>query len=228
MNATESVFNAEIQIHIYHPTGMKIFLLLVLFAIFSIPLRAGQDPDFMIDQPTMETATFGNGCFWCTEAVFQRLEGVMGVVSGYAGGHTDNPTYMEVVSGNTGHAEVVQVKFDPDVISYETLLEVFFRTHDPTTLNRQGNDIGTQYRSIILYHNEVQKETASSIIAELDKAGIWPDPIVTQVVPYTVFHEAEEYHQNYFNRNPEQAYCQVVILPKLHKFKKMFRDRLAQ
>lgn len=177
---------------------------------------------------SMEKATFGNGCFWCTEAVFQRLEGVSEVVSGFSGGHTVDPSYQQVITGETGHAEVVQVTFNPAVISYEVLLEIFFRTHDPTTLNRQGADIGTQYRSIILYHNAQQEQSAREIIKELDNADIWPDPIVTQVVPFEVFYPAEEYHQNYFNRNPELAYCQVVILPKLQKFKKLFKDRLAQ
>lgn len=208
-------------------TGLAALLVCVLIAGLSFA-SAELNEDSSKTNEIMEKATFGNGCFWCTEAVFQRLEGVTEVVSGFAGGHTENPGYQQVITGETGHAEVVQVTFDPEVISYEVLLEIFFRTHDPTTLNRQGADIGTQYRSIILYHNQQQEQSAREIINELDQAEIWPDPIVTQVVPFEVFYPAEEYHQNYFNRNPEQAYCQVVILPKIQKFKKLFKDRLAQ
>lgn len=173
-----------------------------------------------------ETATFGAGCFWCTEAIFESLRGVVSVVSGYAGGHAENPTYKQVCTGTTGHAEVVQIKFDPKVITYEELLEVFFLTHDPTTPNRQGNDIGTQYRSIILYHNEEQKALAERVKAELDKAGAWDNPIVTEIVPFTTFYPAEEYHQDYFAKNPDKAYCQAVIRPKLEKFRKVFKAKL--
>lgn len=174
----------------------------------------------------MEKATFGSGCFWCTEAVFQRLRGVKSVVSGYAGGHVENPTYRDVCSGNTGHAEAVQVTFDTAEVSYEELLEVFWKTHDPTTLNRQGNDAGTQYRSVIFYHNESQRKLAEQYRTKLDKAGIWEDPIVTEIAPYTNFFPAEDYHQDYFNRNPNQSYCLFLIRPKVEKLQKVFRDKL--
>ncbi len=174
----------------------------------------------------METATLGSGCFWCTEAVFQQLKGVSSVVSGYSGGHIDNPSYEQVSTGRTGHAEVCQIQFDPDQISYEALLEVFFDTHDPTTLNRQGNDIGTQYRSVIFYHSEKQRETAERVKLELDKSGTWKNPIVTEIVPFKKFYPAEDYHQNYYRNNPNQGYCRVVIAPKLSKFQKVFKLKL--
>lgn len=174
----------------------------------------------------MELATFGSGCFWCTEAVFQRLKGVEKVVSGYAGGHLASPTYMQVCAGNTGHAEVIQVQYDPSIVSYEDLLEVFWKTHDPTTLNRQGNDEGTQYRSVIFYHTEDQKRLAEQYKQKLEKAGIWSDPIVTEISPYTSFYPAEGYHQNYYNDNPKQGYCAYIIRPKVEKLEKVFRDRL--
>lgn len=175
---------------------------------------------------SMETATLGSGCFWCTEAVFQQLKGVSSVVSGYSGGHIDNPSYEQVSTGRTGHAEVCQIQFDPDQISYEALLEVFFDTHDPTTLNRQGNDIGTQYRSVIFYHSEKQRETAERVKLELDKSGTWKNPIVTEIVPFKKFYPAEDYHQNYYRNNPNQGYCRVVIAPKLSKFQKVFKLKL--
>ncbi len=175
-----------------------------------------------------DTAVFGGGCFWCTEAIFSRLEGVHSVFPGYAGGHAPNPSYEQVKSGATGHAEVVQLVFDPGKISYGQLLEIFFRTHDPTTLNRQGADVGTQYRSLILYRKAEQKELATKAMERLNQAGIWDRPIVTQVAPLDLFWVAEEYHHNYFERNPNQAYCQVVILPKVQKFKKLFEDLLAE
>lgn len=175
-----------------------------------------------------DTAVFGGGCFWCTEAIFSRLHGVHSVYPGYAGGHTPNPSYEQVKSGTTGHAEVVRIVFDPGKISFGQLLEVFFRTHDPTTLNRQGADVGTQYRSVILYRNQEQKEVATKVREALDQAGIWDQPMVTEVTPLDVFWVAEEYHHNYFARNPNQAYCQVVILPKVRKFKKLFEDLLAE
>ncbi len=168
-------------------------------------------------QPT-ETATLGGGCFWCLEAVFVKLNGVQRVVSGYAGGHTPNPTYPLVCTGRTGHAEVVQITFDPQVISFEKILGIFFDIHDPTTLNRQGADVGEQYRSIILYHSKAQKTVSERVIQELERAHIWPGTIVTQVAPLTAFHPAEDYHQNYFQRNPNQPYCRAVIAPKLAKF----------
>lgn len=173
-----------------------------------------------------EVATFGGGCFWCVEAIYERVAGVHAVISGYAGGHVDNPDYKQVSTGLTGHAEVVQIKYDPDIVSFYELLEIFFKTHDPTTLNRQGADVGTQYRSIILYHSETQKQQAEEIIADLDEAGVYDRPIVTQVVPFEKFYEAEDYHQEYFENNPNQGYCRVVIQPKVEKFEKVFKERL--
>ena len=177
---------------------------------------------------TKEIATLGGGCFWCLEAVYDELEGVEDVVSGYAGGTVANPSYAQVGSGRTGHAEVVQVTFDPQVISYKELLEVFFTIHDPTTPDRQGYDIGTQYRSIILYHSPEQRAAAAETVARLEAAGIWDAPIVTQIEPLTAFYAAEEYHRDYFKRNPEQAYCQVVIAPKVLKARKEFLAKLKQ
>jgi len=174
----------------------------------------------------MELATFGAGCFWCVEAIYERVNGVTRVESGYSGGQVKNPTYRMVSSGNTGHAEVVQLEYDPSVISFTSLLEIFFKTHDPTTLNRQGADVGTQYRSTILYHTTEQKETALAVIGELNNAGIWKDPIVTTVEPFEKFYSAEAYHQEYFENNPNQGYCRVVIQPKVEKFEKVFSDLL--
>jgi peptide-methionine (S)-S-oxide reductase len=173
-----------------------------------------------------EIATLGGGCFWCLEAVFEQLRGVERVGSGYAGGTTANPTYQQVCRGNTGHAEVIQITFDPRVLSYRDILDLFFAFHDPTTLNRQGPDAGTQYRSAIFYHNPEQKRIAEQRIAELNAAGTWPRPIVTEVVPLTVFYRAEDYHQGYFQQNPEQGYCQAVISPKVAKLRQHFADRL--
>lgn len=173
-----------------------------------------------------EIATLGGGCFWCLEAVFELLEGVERVESGYAGGSAPSPTYEQVCAGVTGHAEVVQVTFDPDVISFREVLEVFFATHDPTTLNRQGPDAGTQYRSAILYHSEAQKETAQDLIAELDREGVFPGAIVTEVAALEEFFPAEAYHQEYFRNNPNQPYCTFLIDPKVAKFRQQFADRL--
>ena len=175
----------------------------------------------------METATFGNGCFWCTEAVFQELKGVKSVVSGYSGGHVDSPTYDQVCTGRTGHAEVCQIEYDPKVISYKELLEVFFNTHDPTTLNRQGNDVGAQYRSVIFYRTEEERETAERMKTDLDKSGKWKNPIVTQIVAFERFFPAEDYHQNYYRSNPNQGYCRYVIKPKVDKFEKVFKLKLG-
>ena len=175
----------------------------------------------------MEIVTLGSGCFWCTEAVFQQLKGVSTVVSGYSGGHVENPTYEQVVTGRTGHAEVCQIQFDHEQISFEDMLEVFFNTHDPTTLNRQGNDVGTQYRSVIFYHTDEQRETAERIKAELDKSGTWKNPIVTEIVPFKKFYKAEDYHQNYYRNNPNQGYCRLVIAPKLQKFEKVYKLKLS-
>jgi peptide-methionine (S)-S-oxide reductase len=173
-----------------------------------------------------EIATLGGGCFWCLEAVFERLRGVERVESGYSGGQLHNPTYRQVCDGNTGHAEVVQITLDPAVVSFGEVLDVFFATHDPTTLNRQGNDVGTQYRSVVFYHTNEQKEIAEKRIAELTEAGIWDAPLVTQVVPFEKFYRAEDYHQEYFRQNPTQPYCQAVVAPKVAKFRKQFLSKL--
>jgi peptide-methionine (S)-S-oxide reductase len=174
----------------------------------------------------MAVATLGGGCFWCLEAVFDQLKGVSDVVSGYAGGHQANPTYQQVCTGTTGHAEVVQITFDPQVVSFRDLLNVFFTIHDPTTLDRQGADVGPQYRSAIFTHNDGQQAVAQQAIAELDAAGLWSDPIVTEIVPLDVFYPAEDYHQEYFARNPNQGYCQVVIAPKVAKFRQKYLAQL--
>ncbi|CAE7641332.1 msrA [Symbiodinium microadriaticum] len=174
----------------------------------------------------MALATFGNGCFWCTEAIFQRLNGVKSVNSGYSGGNIKNPSYREVCAGITGHAEVIQIEYDESVISFAELLEVFWKTHDPTTLNRQGNDVGTQYRSVVFYHNNHQKSEAEKYKAQLEAAEIWEDPIVTEISPFSVFYVADDYHQNYFNEHGSEPYCNLVIAPKVKKFKEVFKDRL--
>lgn len=176
----------------------------------------------------IETATLGGGCFWCLEAVFDELNGVTDVVSGYAGGARPNPTYEQVCGGATGHAEVIQVKFDTDVISYEDILRVFFAIHDPTTLNRQGADVGTQYRSVIFTHSPEQKAAAEQVIKELTAENLWPNPVVTQVQEAPTFYAAEDYHQQYYERNPQQGYCSVVIAPKVSKFRKQYLDMLKK
>lgn len=173
-----------------------------------------------------ETATLGAGCFWCTEAIFSELRGVEKVVSGYSGGSMPNPSYEEVCTGTTGHAEVVRITFDPVVISFKELLEVFFSIHDPTTLNRQGADVGTQYRSVIFYHTPEQEAAAREVIAELDEAKIWNAPIVTEIKPFTAFYPAGEYHKEYFRRNPDRSYCRAVIAPKVARFRKQYIARL--
>jgi peptide-methionine (S)-S-oxide reductase len=173
-----------------------------------------------------EVATLGGGCFWCLEAVYQELRGVERIESGYSGGDVPNPTYRQVCSETTGHAEVVQVTFDPDEVSYRDILEVYFTIHDPTTLNRQGADVGTQYRSVIFYHDEDQRRTAEEVISNLGTEGIWNSPIVTEVVPFDEFYVAEDYHQNYFRNNGFQPYCQVIIAPKVAKFRKEHLERL--
>ena len=169
---------------------------------------------------TTEIATIGGGCFWCTEAVYQELRGVTQVVSGYAGGTVKNPTYEQICSGSTGHAEVVQLSFDPDVVSYRKILEVFFTIHDPTTLNRQGNDVGTQYRSVVFYHTPEQHETAKHVLAEM--ASVWDAPLVTELSPVPTFYRAEDYHQNYYRQHPDQGYCAFVVAPKVAKFRALF------
>lgn len=178
------------------------------------------------EKNNLTKATFGSGCFWCTEAIFENVNGVTDVVSGYSGGKVFNPTYEQVCSGTTGHAEVVQLTYDSVVVSYDELLEIFWKTHDPTTLNRQGADVGTQYRSVIFYHNDEQKEKAKYYKDKLNKEGIWNNPIVTEISQIENFFEAEKYHQNYYENNPNQGYCSFVITPKLEKFKKIFKDKL--
>jgi len=175
---------------------------------------------------TLGTATFGTGCFWCTEAIFQQLKGVEKIVSGYSGGHVKNPSYKEVCEGTTGHAEVIQITYDPEIISFDELLKVFWEVHDPTTLNRQGNDVGPQYRSVIFYHNEEQKQKAEKYKNALNENNVFGKPVVTEISPFAVFYAAENYHQNYYNNNGSQPYCQYVIRPKLDKFKKVFQDKL--
>ena len=174
----------------------------------------------------MDTATFGAGCFWCVEAQFQLLDGVVSVESGFSGGHVKNPAYREVCNGTTGHAEVCNIVYDNTKISYDELLAAFWQTHDPTQLNRQGNDVGTQYRSVIFYHNEKQKELAEKYKKELNASGAWDKPVVTEISPAAPFYKAEDYHQNYYNGNGDQPYCQYVIQPKVEKFRKVFKDKL--
>jgi peptide-methionine (S)-S-oxide reductase len=176
----------------------------------------------------MDTATLAGGCFWCLEAVFLELAGVESVTSGYTGGHVTDPSYREVCAGTTGHAEAVRVTFDPSVISYDDILRVFFTIHDPTTLNRQGGDIGTQYRSAIFYHSEEQRRIAEAVMTELADEAVWPDPIVTELVAAPTFYTAEEYHQDYFAKNPAQPYCQAVVAPKVSKLRKIFFEKLRR
>jgi peptide-methionine (S)-S-oxide reductase len=214
--------------------------LLILISVFFFECRGSSaeknQKTNTTNQPTMDninlanadTVTLGGGCFWCIEAVLLNLEGVHTVTSGYSGGKTKNPTYREVCSGTTGHAEVVQVVYDAKKLSFAEILEVFFTVHDPTTLNRQGNDAGTQYRSVIFYNSPEQKQMAQTIIADLNKSGAYESPIVTEVAELTVYYKAEDYHQNYFNNNSEQGYCQYVIQPKLDKFKKVFADKMKK
>ena len=181
-----------------------------------------------MENSNVETATLAAGCFWCVEAVFDDLKGVESVESGYSGGHTENPTYQQVCSETTGHAEVVQIKFDPAVISFKEILQVFFSVHDPTTLNRQGNDIGSSYRSAIFYHSDEQRRVAEEVIREVEAEGVYDDPIVTEVKPFDKFYIAENYHQEYFANNPNQPYCAAVVAPKVAKFRKKFVDRLKR
>jgi peptide-methionine (S)-S-oxide reductase len=182
--------------------------------------------DFSADGPEIEVATLGGGCFWCLEAVFLEVQGVESATSGYSGGSIIDPTYEQVCGGKTGHAEVVQVVFDPAIVPYGDLLKIFFSIHDPTSLNRQGADVGTQYRSAIFFHSQEQKSNAEEVISELNQAGIWKKAIVTEVVEFADFYPAEEYHTNYFQRNSRQPYCQVVISPKLSKFRKQYTTKL--
>jgi peptide-methionine (S)-S-oxide reductase len=180
----------------------------------------------MNEKAELKLATFGSGCFWCTEAIFERLHGVEKVISGYSGGHVENPTYEQVCTGTTGHAESIQITYDPSKVSYDELLEVFWKTHDPTTKNRQGNDVGPQYRSVIFYHDTEQKKLAELYKAKLEAERIWNHPIVTEIVPFSKFWPAELYHQNYYDNNPSKSYCALVITPKIEKFRMIFKDRL--
>ena len=182
----------------------------------------------LMETKNLDTATFGGGCFWCVEAVYQQLNGVVSVASGYSGGQRANPTYEQVCSGATGHAEVIQIVYDTTKISFDELLQVFWTVHDPTTLNRQGADVGTQYRSVVFYHNEYQKETTESYIEKLNTEHAFNNPVVTEVSPFTAFYKAEDYHQNYYNDNQNQPYCSMVIQPKVEKFKKVFGDKLKK
>lgn len=195
---------------------MKKHIIILVLLIFSNEIMGKE----------LEKATLGGGCFWCTEAVYLQLKGVVEVKPGYGGGHVKNPTYNEVCTGNTGHAEVVQITFDPEIVSFSEILEVFFVTHDPTTLNRQGNDVGTQYRSAIFYHSEKQKQTATEIIKALEKEKAYKNPIVTEVTAFDTFYVAGDYHINYFARNKNQPYCQYVVAPKVEKFQKVFKDKM--
>lgn len=200
---------------------------MLLFIACDSQVVKSQQPDKQSQKTNMsqtDTITLGAGCFWCVEAVLQQVNGVVSVKSGYSGGSIKNPTYKEICSGLTGHAEVCQVVYQPDVISLPELLKIFWYTHDPTQLNRQGNDIGTQYRSAIFYHNESQKQIAETLKAELDKSGAWDKPIVTEISAFTIFYTAEDYHQNYYNENSDQPYCSYVIKPKLEKFDKVFSE----
>ena len=206
------------------------FAIIISIVLLGVSCQSGtandQDQTNDKDMSNKEIATFGAGCFWCVEAVFENLKGVEKVVSGYMGGKVKNPSYREVCAGTTGHAEVCQIYFDPKIITYAEMLEVFWKTHDPTTLNRQGNDVGTQYRSVIFYHDEEQRKEAEYYLKKLDESGAYPDPIVTQIEAAADFYVAEDYHQNYFDLNPNQPYCSFVIQPKVEKFKKAFADKL--
>ncbi len=217
---------------------LNIYLGLVLLSIAQLSVSCAQkenpnksmtnDVTYAGYRSGTDTATLGAGCFWCVEAVFQQLNGVHKVTSGYSGGHVKNPSYEQVCEKNTGHAEVIQVVFDPMVISFDELLEVFWQTHDPTTLNKQGNDVGPQYRSAVFYHSEEQKEKAQYYKDQLNKSGAWKSPVVTEIAPYTAFYEAEAEHQNFYLNNGSQPYCYFVIRPKLEKFEKVFRDKLKK
>lgn len=213
---------------------MKIwaFIILILSCSPTSRNRMMNDQSNTLKNPTstvtngLDTATFGAGCFWCVEAIFQRVKGVISVESGYMGGTVKNPTYREVCTGRTGHAEVCQLTYDPSVISFDELLEIFWQTHDPTTLNRQGADVGTQYRSVIFYHSEFQKQRAEYFKEKLNQEKAFNAPVVTEISPASAFYKAEDYHQNYYNLNPNQGYCTFVIAPKLEKFKKVFSNKL--
>ena len=203
------------------------FLCVALFSCAQkkAPSKAASNAKKSTTSMQTDTITFGSGCFWCTEAIFQQVEGVLKVISGYSGGHVVNPTYEQICEKNTGHAEVCQLVYDPSKVSIDELLEVFWETHDPTTLNRQGNDVGPQYRSVVFFHNDEQRKKAEFFKSELDKSGAFPHPIVTAIEPYTNFYKAENYHQDYYNRNKTEPYCYFVIRPKLEKYEKVFGDK---
>jgi peptide-methionine (S)-S-oxide reductase len=205
----------------------NILLIILVFATANIAAQSILTKKLKMSDK-LEIATLANGCFWCTEAIFQRLNGVEKVTSGYSGGKVKNPTYNEVTSGETGHAEVIQIQFDPSVITFQEILDVFFATHDPTTLNRQGYDVGTQYRSAIFYHSTAQKEVAEAFIKALTEAKVFDKKIVTEITPFEAFYDAEAYHQNYYNNNKNQGYCVAVINPKLDKFIKKYKDKLKK
>lgn len=205
----------------------------IIAAISALSCNASNNDKNMINithsnNQNTSIATFGAGCFWCVEAIFEELNGVIHVESGYSGGHVENPTYEEVCTGTTGHAEVIQITFDQEVISYVELLEIFWKTHDPTTLNRQGPDVGPQYRSVIFYHNDEQHRLSLEMKEKLDRAGIWEDPIVTEIVPFETFYSAEDYHQDYYSQNMSQPYCTFVITPKIKKFHQLFEDKIKE
>ncbi len=204
------------------------WIVILLISVISINIAATQKKTIMTASKKTALATFGGGCFWCTEAIFQELEGVLSVEAGYAGGHIAHPSYEAVCTGTTGHAEVIQIKYDPSKVAYELLLEVFFNTHNPTTLNKQGADRGTQYRSVVFYHTAEQKEKAEKIIADLTEAQVFDSPIVTEVSPISNYYKAENYHQNYYENNPTNGYCNVVINPKLTKFMKQYKAHLKR
>lgn len=192
------------------------------------PAQKERETQVTKDKDNLQKATFAGGCFWCTEAVFQQLKGVYKVTSGYTGGQTQNPSYEQICSGDTGHAEAIEISYDPKEITFAELLEVHFKTHDPTSLNRQGNDVGTQYRSSVFYHTPEQKAATEEIISELNAQKVYNDPIVTEVVPESVFYAAEDYHQDYYSNNPRQGYCAMVITPKVEKFRKIFADKIRE
>ena len=214
---------------------MKKYLILIIIVFLSLNQSCNTQDNEKLGEPksmqnilTSDTIIFGAGCFWCVEAVFQRLDGVLSVESGYSGGTKENPIYEQVCSGKTGHAEVCRIIYDRTKISFPELLEVFWKTHDPTTLNRQGNDVGTQYRSVIFYYNDEQRQLSEEYKDKLNKSGAFENPIVTEIVPFTSFYKAESYHQNYYNQNSGQPYCQFVIVPKLKKFESVFREKLKK
>jgi peptide-methionine (S)-S-oxide reductase len=204
----------------------SILSILLGLSLFSANQREINKLNPMTIEPNYEIATLGGGCFWCSQAVFKDLKGVVSIEAGYSGGDVKNPSYREVCSGNTGHAEVVQIRFDPSIISFKEILDVFFHSHNPTTLNQQGADVGSQYRSVIFYHNATQKSEAEEVIKTLSKSGEFHNPIITQLVEFTAFYKAEEYHQDYFAKNPDAAYCTNVIRPKVDKVRKNYSEKL--